>query len=476
MRWNQRLGWGWRPRLVVLLFAALSVGGFLLLSLVRKVPEPSDLFQVGLYLAFAVHGWGVVGVVQVIAAEMEAGTIELLLLTRIRPRDLVLGQYLIGMLSSLVAVLGLVPWLWLGWLNSGMEGIAMLWIFGVWVAAGLALNSVYLAMASFGRTLSGGGMAAVGVGYLLVTSYVVVGRLMEAGSSAGLMASSMVSLKFFGVVSVCGVSAASWRLARALRTSGRVVSKRWRWWMGSPRRPGAVARARLLDANPIEWLASAGSPWWAWAVLVVGVLFSWEHGVREAFEAMGWVRGGLLILLSFQAYGQLRYDLKEGTWEALLRTPVTVRQYVMGHVRAWWRQQSWLLAAVAVAPGLAGIAEVWSHGSGAPWRDSAGVVLSGVLLTGADTLLASIWFLGSAVKYDGGSFLFAAALSAGILSLMQVLHVVGGMGFWWPWIWVGIAVLIFLISFEVVCREIADQLEAAAGAERRKPPGWVWES
>jgi hypothetical protein len=106
-------------------------------------------------------------------------------------------------------------------------------------------------------------------------------------------------------------------------------------------------------------------------------------------------------------------------------------------------------------------------------RELAQLLVSGILLTGADAILASIWFLGSAVKFDGGSFLLGAVLSAGILTLMQSVHAFAGLGLVWPWIWAGLALLIFLASRETVCREIGEQLDQAAGLEV-SPVLWPW--
>lgn len=471
-RWNRNLGWGWLPRLLVLLFSAVTVAGFLMLCLARKEPEPMDLFQVALFFAFAAHGWSVGGVVQVVAAEMEAGTLELLLLTRIRPRDLILGQLAFGLLGAVVTVIGLVPWLWVGWLNSGWSLPALGWVAGVWLAAGVAFNAVCLGMASFGRTLSAGGMASVGVGYLLLSTQWVVGAWVRGSTLASVKRMAWEALTFFGAVSVVGLGLAGWRLVRAVHASGRSRSSRVRAWMGAPRRPGETERRRLLEGNPIEWLASAGCPWWAWVAVAVGAGVPWWNGTMtgsEMFAAMSWVRGGVLVLLAFQAYGQLRYDLREGTWEALLRTPITVQGYVMGHVRAWWRQQAPLMAVVALVPAAVGI---WEGRGDLPWSQVGILGITGVLLTAADALLASIWFLGAAVKFDGASFLFASVLSAGILTLMQLLHVAGGIGPIWPWVWAGLAAVIFWASRETVCREIMEQLDTAAGVERGRVPGW----
>lgn len=243
--------------------------------------------------------------------------------------------------------------------------------------------------------------------------------------------------------------------------------------MGAPRRPGPAQRRKLLEGNPIEWLASAGCPWWAWVVVAVGAMVPRWDGratTSDMFAAMSWLRGVVLILLAFQAYGQLRYDLREGTWEALLRTPITVSNYVMGHLRAWWRQQGPLLAVIAVIPVGFALFDDWH---GVTWRELAELLVAGILLTGADAILASIWFLGAAVKFDGASFLLAAMLSAGILTLMQLFHALGGLGPVWPWIWAGLALLIFLASRETVCREITEQLDQAAGLEG-KSSMWPW--
>jgi hypothetical protein len=477
-RWNRNLGWGWVPRLLVLMFAAVSVGGVLALELTRKEPGLSDLLQLALVFAFVGHGWSVGGVVRIVAAEMEAGTMELLLLTRIRPIDLMVGQFVFGLLGSLATVVGLIPWLWLGGLNAGWGWAEWGWAAAVWLAAGVALNALYLAMGSLGRTLSSGGMAALGVACLLLSTFWVVPVLVESPTLAGIKEGALSALTGYGVVAVLGLTVSGWNLSRAVTSGSRVRSARRRAWTGAPRRPGPAQRRKLLEGNPIEWLASAGSPWWAWIVVAVGAMVPRWDGVATAsdmFAAMSWMRGVILILLAFQAYGQLRYDLREGTWEALLRTPITVSNYVMGHLRAWWRQQGPLLAVIAVIPAGFALYDDWQR---VTWLELAELLVAGILLTGADAILASIWFLGAAVKFDGASFLLAAVLSAGILTLMQSVHAVGGLGPVWPWIWAGLALLIFLASRETVCREIGEQLDQAAGLEVTTSfwpwpkPGW----
>ncbi len=469
--WRQR---AWYLRPPYLLAHALAGFGVFLVGarwMTGRAVEPEEVFPFALYFAFAAHCFTGGGAVSVVAGEVQGGALYLLGLAGMRARDLVMGQFACGLGVACWGVLGLVPWLWVGWLNSPLSLTELGWVALLWLLVGAALHSVLLFWASLGRT-TGLGMVS---GLVPVVFFFGREQMFDVfGAPAALAGTTWRWVGLYGGligVTVAALGLATWRLWLAERTPFRErggVRARGglRGWLLGGGRPTGERRRRLLDRNPVEWQGASRTPGWAWLLVLGGIGWgAWQvwqgEGISRLMTAGCATRAALLVLVSFQAYGQVRADLAEGTWEPLMRTGITPRQYLAGQWRAWWRQQWGPLAVIAVLPALLSWALHFGHGS---WVPALRLLAAGVLLTTADAALAGIWFLGAALKMDGTRFYYAAVLSAGILGVMQLMHAFGDGGWGaWPVAWAVIASLLFGLSWKACRDDLVVELEEAAG-------------
>lgn len=440
------------------------------LYLAGHPPMPETVLPFVFLFAVGAHFFTAGGAMSIIAGEIQAGTMRLLVLTGMRPRDLVMGQFLAGLGIAGWAAAGLLPWLVVGALFSPMVPENLFWLGMLWLAVGVAANAVMLLIASLGKTVAPG--AASG----LIPALLLVGRpwldaFFRPGRPSGAVRWELVRVCLvLGGVALVALLVAGWRLARAdRRSAGQTGTSRWGRWLGwgVGGRPGLPERRRLLDGNPIEWLGASRCPWWVWVVVVGGLSCAWWDGAAEISEVFQWAcvtRVAVLLLAAFRSFAQVRTDLRDGVWESLLRTPVTVEQYLGGNWVAWWRQQRWPLLAVAVTPGAVALigGSVW--GGEEPWW---ALVLHGLVITAADAALASLWFFGAAVKCKEHEFYYATVLATFIIGVVQMVHGLAARDAGWPWIWVVIVAVLGWLSFGIIRGEIRTELDTAAGLRRK---------
>jgi hypothetical protein len=474
-RFWQKRPWIKRPPYLLLLAfsgIAVLVTPFLILS--GHPPEPESILPVVLVFMLGAHFFTAGGAMGIIAGEVQAGTMRLLLLTGIRPRDLVLAQFVAGLGIGAWGAMGMIPVACVGVLNSPIHAHNLLWVALLWLLTGTAANAGMLVFASLGKTVAPGTVAG------LVPAVILLGNsalrpLFHKGRPTPAVEWDLMRLcGVLAAVTVAGLVIAVWRLTSADRRSAGEVS-RWgwlgRWGRGGTHaggRPGPAVRRRMLEGNPIVWLGTSRASWWMWLVVGLGLASPWWDGhaePEELFSGSCVTRLVVLVLAAFQAFAQVRLDLREGTWESLLRTPVTVREYVLGHWLAWWHQQRGPLLAVAIVPGLLTLTG-WPSQPG-DWQSAGNLLLAGALLTAADAALASLWFFGAAVKCKDQEFYYASVLSAAILGIVQIPHALMGRESGWYWTWSGIAVCLTALSYGIIWREIRMQLDEAAGLKVR---------
>ena len=136
----------------------------------------------------------------------------------------------------------------------------------------------------------------------------------------------------------------------------------------------AAFRRRLLDRNAYFWLAARArlGPAYVWAFLGL-VACGWVWGIAKArgdwFGDATYVLTGLLLNLvikvwfALEAGKQLAEDLKQGTLELLLSTPLTVNEILRGQRLALRRQFQWPALAVLLVFGLFMIAGAFDPAS-----------------------------------------------------------------------------------------------------------------
>ncbi|MHB8524152.1 MAG: ABC transporter permease [Limisphaerales bacterium] len=172
------------------------------------------------------------------------------------------------------------------------------------------------------------------------------------------------------------LGAASWIMPRvwqdrpATAATLRWRERFWRWTRGSLARRKAV-RTRRLDRNPVYWLASrnpvkSGYIWFVLAAVAVG----WCWGFRQL--GRDWLNFGVAVgttvalqtvvkyWLAGEACGPFAEELRTGTIELLLSTPLSVDEIVRGQWLVLKRQATWPMLLVLALDGLL----IWGASAG----------------------------------------------------------------------------------------------------------------
>lgn len=352
-------------------------GGFLILAAVSLSGFGPAMLGRGLFGALtwlslaAVLGAGLFLTSDCLSEEKREGTLGLLFLTSLRGYDIVLGKLLATSLRSIHALLAVVPVLAITLLMGGVTGLGMARTSLALVIALLASLACGLFVSALSRnsqkamvaTLvllvlwAGAGPAADGIlagvrkqpnkPRLSLTSpvwlFVVAGGGGQPRFWGGLLVNAAVTGLLLASTSVAVRH--TWQQRPAARSG---AGRSWvRWWRfgGSKRR--AALRRRLLDINPVLWLAcrerwQAASLW----ILAIFLAGSWAVIFATGERWVGWfVWGHLAGLVTVLLYlgaasegARLFLDARRsGLLELVLSTPLSGRQILEGHWRAWFR-------------------------------------------------------------------------------------------------------------------------------------------
>jgi len=374
---------------------AIVLFGWLLLLLLRENVPPSEqgrylfltLFSVGFaHCLFA--GAGLTA--DCISKEKRDGTLGLLFLTDLKGFDIVLGKLAATSLSSIYAVLAIVPVVALPVQLGGITGTEL------WQAALVLLNTTFFSLSAglLVSTLSRNERKAMFATVLIIvvaTSLPFVLMFMRlTAAGPGPIAPSFVwpflvaspaytfcvvaaantpvgiffpmpAASFWG--SLDGIHLASWAL---LLMACRVLPSIWQvrathsWWQRQRERimqwtfGSAEARrrhrARLLEINPFLWLMNRerAKPFYVWMFLGAmaaiwfvgwfgeGGVFMLDKDVIGPFTLL--TAGVLKVWVASEACTRLSEDRRIGALELLLSTPLTTREIVRGHWLAFGRQ------------------------------------------------------------------------------------------------------------------------------------------
>jgi ABC-type transport system involved in multi-copper enzyme maturation permease subunit len=311
-----------------------------------------------------------------ISEEKREGTLGLLFLTDLRGYDVVLGKLMAVGLSALYGLVAVLPVMALPLLMGGVTG-------GEYWRVALALaNTLFFSLAcgilvstlsreaarAMGNTLGLLVIAAVGLP-MLGRAFLIAGvpagwsyftaispfQAFGMGRAAGYGFSlqywiSLISSHFFAWLLLL---IASWRLPHVWqdkpvrqRTSplGEIRSR------ASPALSQA-RRLRLLDENPILWLAAggAGLRWRVWGITalstaILGIMLAFDH------EALTLAGGTYVLVVTdfflkiFVAFQATRFFVevrRNGALELILSTPLTSREIVRGQWLAMKQMFLW---------------------------------------------------------------------------------------------------------------------------------------
>lgn len=293
------------------------------------------------------------------ARERREGTLRLLFLTPLQPRDVTAGKFLASCASPLTTLVALLPLLAIPLLLGGVQphrialmSIHLLNTLFLSLAAGMlvsAQTSVSLNAITLSFLFAGAlNFVPIGMGAMTANVYGpfdVFLDLTEIGSPVDFVG-------FFRVLLMANIC--SWIfLSLATRAAGKnrdapsTISQEKAQRFGQTLRFGgqkqrARLRKKLLNQNPIAWLAnryqvsSFGLLMICFALLAAPVLV-FGGAVPQFYY--GQTIAQLLVALRMAAYAtaQLSEDRESGALELLLSTPLTAREIVSGRARGFLR-------------------------------------------------------------------------------------------------------------------------------------------
>jgi ABC-type transport system involved in multi-copper enzyme maturation permease subunit len=322
---------------------------------------------------------GVWSTADCLSEEKREGTLGLLFLTDLKGYDVVFGKLVANSVSSLYAVLAVVPILGLPLLMGGvapgeygrMALVVLNTLFfsltlGICVSAIsrsprkamagtlvviLLLSAVLPACGAWRGTIAGA--KQVGRGWLMASTGFSYYQALDATYKTGPAEFwwSLAVIHGLGWVFLLLASVITPRTWQERPTGAQTLRwrERWqRWSYGAPVER-AEFRKRLLDRCAYLWLAARSrlGPAYVWAVLGI-MACGWTWGLarsrRDWLDQGTYILTGVLLNVlmktwfALEAGRQLADDRKQGTLELLLSTPLTVPDVLRGQLLALRRQ------------------------------------------------------------------------------------------------------------------------------------------
>lgn len=362
--------------------------------LVLNDAKGSESFAI-LHLTVLLAIWALVplSVADCVSRERRDGTLGLLFLTSLRPRDIALAKAGVHGLRAFALLLAVFPMMAIAFLQGGVGwrevmlsvSINLSWlalVIGVSVLASsrckqwsralllaqvltfaVALGAVTFKMLVVICIVNPGALTRLGTS---MDSFCVEGlqyvsdahgmwsgmansRLASPGMVRGLMLGEAATTVVFLLVA-----------ASLILRAGRNISRRWReepppiWVqrtsevLTTPKFGLAFFHRwlrRKLERNPIGWLEqrtwSGRVIMWAWTAVVVCVVSAGLGGQNlavdfgHALNTLSWL---IVATLAYLAAGSFRRERETGVLELLLVSPLTSQQIIMGRLRGLWGQ------------------------------------------------------------------------------------------------------------------------------------------
>ncbi|MEO8426276.1 MAG: ABC transporter permease subunit [Verrucomicrobiota bacterium] len=459
---------------------ALAIGsGFLILSQLGTFGFSTASLGKGLFatltwlsLAVALSA-GLFFTSDCLSEEKRDGTIGFLFLTDLRGYDVVLGKLLATSLRGLYALLAVFPILAVTLLMGGVTGAQF------WKTALALINALFFSLTTglFVSAISRDSQKALAATLLLVIVLVVGGPVGDATlagvnqlsfnpvlslSSPGFLfvtASAWGNSPFWrGLLVNQGIAwlllgLTCWRLPRTWQekaANNSAVTGNWGYWwkFGGAKRRTALRR-KLIDVNPVLWLACR-ERWQALSLWIVSLLMAVGAAVLLAGTARPMWMWGLwsyfgasltLVLylgIASQAGRFFVEGQRNGLIELLLPTPLTVNQIVQGQWRAL-RRMFGAPVALCLAAQLAGAflvqQKTWGRiGATAPPATSTGTNTR-ILLTNNLTTVTTTTATGTSTVTVNpftapNDYLMLAMSVAGTLTVIANLVALSWFGMW----------------------------------------------
>ncbi len=376
-------------RLIAAIIALVIASGFLAISYIQSfmfgpTMLGKALFSVLTWLSLGVAlSAGLFFTADCLSEEKREGTLGFLFLTDLRGYDVVLGKLLATSLRGAFALFAVFPILGMTLLMGGVTGAQF------WQATLALVNALLISLAAglFVSVLGRDSQRVMGGTLLLLVVVAGTGPLldaiifrhqawlsctspvyvfMQAGAWGktkfwpALMGNQVVTWTLLGAT--CLLLPHLWQEKASKFSLSRARQDQWWRFGGSKRR--ASLRARLLDVNPVLWLASRerwqAAVLWLLAAFMVAMfttlLLVKEDGLWLTWNYFGGTLALLIYLGAASQSGRFFVDAqRSGLTEILLATPLTVKEIVKGHWFAMWRRYGWpiLLCVVVQAAGSA---------------------------------------------------------------------------------------------------------------------------
>lgn len=373
---------------------------------------------------------GVYLTAEAISRERQDGTLGFLFLSHLTGWDVVLGKLAAYATQAFYGLLAAMPVLALSFLAGGVTAGEFWWallalvntlFFGA--SLGLVISAAgaeprttrnaatgavllcWLGLPALANALPGLGAPAAAAAWLPRLSPLTALGLnpvgpggVNTGAAAALVISHLEAWLF--------LAAAAWLTARVWRErpAGRARRRWWNWWrnfqLGGPR-IRAARRQRLLERGAFYWLFARRrwKPVGPLALVGLGLValaIAWwdEGGAAPPLSVAVLLGFTLHVLLKFWIAGEAASVLvqhrREGTFELLLSTPLTVRDILSGQFRALRRQFGPAVLVTALL--TAGYPLMWSL-LDPEWDRDTGEVAVPIALLASAALVGDVWTL-----------------------------------------------------------------------------------
>lgn len=319
-----------------------------------------ETLSIGFVLAIVVIIAGLTG--DSISREKREGTLGLLLLTPLTPRDIVVGKALLHLLRAIPILLAILPIIGLPFVLGGIPPSYLL-VLGL-----SAFQSLLLAVAAgiFASVRSSGWiqsivLAELFAGFLAAGKFVIELPLFSAGPGLRMTLGLVLGTLFSILAVVISIFFAGAQIKRSWQSES--ISGRQPFWIrvfsdsSFWRTAFHWNTAAARDKNPIAWLQEYN--WtsrltkWGWAILLffaqVKMLFQVRRYVDYQLQLYALVAFGI----AFSAAASFRAERQSGALELLLVTPVSAAKLLWGRLQGIWFH---------FLPPIAILATVWIMG------------------------------------------------------------------------------------------------------------------
>ncbi len=378
----RRRGMYWTRVLAAL--AAVAIGAWFLLVMAR---QPSSVMGESLFGALSTLAfiYALLAGVQVtsdcLSEEKRDGTLGLLFLTDLKGYDVVLGKLAATSLNSLYGMVAIFPVMAIPLLLGGVTPDEF------WRVTLVCLNILFLSLATgmFASAISRHERKAMGATFLFLLllalgppALVIYFKSLHVVpttdlafmlacppysftlafdrsfvAAPGAFWQSVAFLHFFGwcfILLASRIVTRTWQDKPATARGAR-WRERWQLWSFGDAQERRAFRTRLLEGNPILWLAGRNRLKYSYVWGFLGVcgclwLWGWFKNRHEWLDETNFVFTAFVLhtvfklWLASEACHRFNEDRNLGALELLLSTPLTIKEILGGQLLALQRQFS----------------------------------------------------------------------------------------------------------------------------------------